>query len=175
MTRSGISKKSLVEIIMKPANQQEIMLYARMGEAVCKIQILEQALSHSITLKLNPDVNENDANVFLSQQQSYTFGKVVKLAAKEGVYSDKLQKALEELLSERNWLVHHAMLNSQQGNRIVVTEPILQRIKSIADRSEKLQLILEWDMIEFAQSKGRSMSKVIEVLKREKGERPIEY
>lgn len=160
---------------MKPANPEEMMLYARMGEAVCKIQILEQALSHSITVKLNPDVNESDPNVFLSKQQSYTFGKVVKLAAIEGVYPGRLQKALEELLAERNWLVHHAMLESQQGNRIFVTEPIMQRIKSIADKSEKLQLILEYDLIDFAQSKGRNMSKIIEVLKREKGERPIEY
>lgn len=160
---------------MKPANPEEMMLYARMGEAVCKIQILEQALSHSMTVKLNPDVSESDANVFLSKQQSYTFGKVVKLAAIEGVYPDKLQNALEELLVERNWLVHHAMLESRQGNRIVVTEPIVQRIKSIANKSEKLQLILEYDLIDFAQSKGRNMSKTIEILKREKGERPIEY
>lgn len=160
---------------MKPANPEEMMLYARMGEAVCKIQILEQALSHSITVKLNPDVNESDANVFLSKQQSYTFGKVVKLAAIESVYPDKLQKALEELLAERNWLVHRAMLESQQGNRIVVAEPIVQRIKSIADKSEKLQLILEYDLIDFAQSKGRNMANIIEILKREKGERPIEY
>ena len=160
---------------MKQANQEEMMLYARMGEAVCKIQILEQALSHSITVKLNPDVNESVANVFLSKQQSYTFGNVVKLAAKEGVYPGRLQKALEELLAERNWLVHHAMLDSQQGNRIVVTEPIVQRIKSIADKSEKLQLVLEYDLIDFAQAKGRNMSKIIEFLKREKGERPIEF
>lgn len=160
---------------MKPANQDEMLLYARMGEAICKVQLLEQALSHSITVKLNPDVDESDANAFLSKQQSYTFGAVVKLAAKEDTYFGKLQKALEELLVERNWLVHKVMLDSQQGNRIVVTEPILQRIKSIADRSENLQLLLEWDLIEFAQSKGRNMSRSIEVLKREKGEKPIEF
>lgn len=158
---------------MKPANQEEIMLYTRMGEAVCKIQILEQALSHSITVKLNPDVAENDANVFLSKQQSLTFGKVVKLAANEGAYSDKLQKALEELLAERNWLVHKAMLDSQKENRIVIVESILQRIKSIADNAEKLQLVIEWDLIEFAQTKGRNMSRVIEVMLREKGPKPI--
>lgn len=160
---------------MKPANQEEMLLYARMGEAICKIQILEQALSHCITVKLNPDVKESVANVFLSKQQSLTFGTVVKLAAKEGAYSDKLQKALEELLAERNWLVHKAMLDSQRGNRIVVVESILQRIKSIADKAEKFQLILEWDLIEFAQSKGRNMSNVIEVMIREKGEKPVEF
>lgn len=95
------------------------------------------------------------------------------------VYTDgialQLQKALEELLAERNWLVHKAMLKSQQGNQIVITEPILQRIKSISNKSEKLQLLLEWDLIEFAQSRGLNMSQLVEVLKREKGEKPIEF
>ena len=113
--------------------------------------------------------------MFFCRSTSHTFGNVVKLAAKEGVYPGRLQKALEELLAKRNWLVHHAMLDSQQGNRIVVTEPIVQRIKSIADKSEKLQLVLEYDLIDFAQAKGRNMSKIIEFLKREKGERPIEF
>jgi hypothetical protein len=159
---------------MKLASQEEMLLYARMGEAICKIQILEQALSHCITVKLNPDVKESDANVFLSKQQSLTFGTVVKLAAREGAFSDKLQKKLEDLLAERNWLVHKAMLDSQQGNRIVIMEPILQRIKSIADNAEKLQQVLEWDLIDFAQSKGSNMSKVIEVMIREKGPKSIE-
>lgn len=161
--------------IMKGANPQEMMLYARMGEAVCRIQIVEQALSHSITVKLNPDANENDANTFLSKQQSYTLGKVVKLAAKGSVYPDSLQKALEELLAERNWLVHHAMLDSQNGNRIVVTESIVKRIKSIADYAEKIQILLEWDLIDFVQLKGRNMSNVIENMIREKGDRPVEF
>jgi hypothetical protein len=160
---------------MKLASPEQMMLYARMGEAVCKIQILEQALSHSITVKLNPDVNENEANVFLSKQQSYTLGKVVKLAATESVYPEKLQKALEELLAERNWLVHHAMLDSQKGNRIVVSETIVKRIISIADNAEKVQLLLEWDLIDFAQLKGRNMSNIVEIMVREKGERPVDF
>jgi hypothetical protein len=160
---------------MKPASPEEIMFFARMGEAVCKVQILEQALSHSITVKLNPDVNENEVNVFLTKQQGYTFGKVVKLAATESVYPEKLQKALEELLAERNWLIHHAMLDSQKGNRIVISETIVKRMISIADNAEKLQLLLEWDLIDFAQLKGRNMSNIIETMVREKGERPVEF
>lgn len=159
---------------MKPANQEDILLYARMGEAVCKIQILEQALSYSTTVKLNPDANENDANAFLSKQQSYTLGKVIKVAAKERVYSHSLQKSLEELLVERNWLVHHAMLDSHNGTKIVLTEIIEKRIKTIADNAEQIQLLLEWDLIDFAQSKGRNMSKIIEIMIQEKGERPVD-
>ena len=68
---------------MKPANQEQMWLYARMGEAICQIQILEQALSHCLALKLNPDVEESEANIFLVQQQRNAFGSVVRLAAKK--------------------------------------------------------------------------------------------
>ena len=160
---------------MKSANREEIMLYTRVGEAICQIQILEQALSHCLTLKLNPDVAESEANSFLLQQQRNTFGNSVRLAGKKGAYPEKLQKALEELLDQRNWLVHHAMQDSQQGNRIVVMESILKKIKSITDKAEKLQQILEWDLIDFSESKGRNVSRLIEMMTREKGERPMEF
>ncbi|MBN8878041.1 MAG: hypothetical protein J0I32_10880 [Sphingobacteriales bacterium] len=158
---------------MKPANQQEIMLYTRMGEAICQIQILEQALTHCLTLKLNPDVAESEANNFLLQQQQKTFGTAVRLAAKKGAYPEELQKSLEELLDQRNWLVHHAMRDSQQGNRIVVMESILKKVKSITDKAEKLQQLLEWDLIDFSASKGRNVSRLIEMMIREKGPRPV--
>ncbi len=158
---------------MKQANQEEMFLYTRMGEAICQIQILEQALSHCLTVKLNPTVEESEAVIFLSKQQRNTFGSVVKLAAQKGVYSDDLQKALEELLLERNWLVHHAMRDSQQGNKIIVTESFLQKVKSITDKAERLQQLLEWDLIDFSESRGRNVSNLIEMMIREKGPRPV--
>lgn len=158
---------------MKQADQEQIFLYARMGEAICQIQILEQALSHCLTVKLNPSAEESEANTFLLKQQRNTFGNVVRLAAEKSVYSDTLQKALEELLLERNWLVHHAMRDSQQGNRIIVMEPFLQKVKSITDKAERLQQLLEWDLIYFSESKGRNVSNLIEMMTREKGPRPV--
>lgn len=160
---------------MKQANHEQMWLYARMGEAICQIQILEQALSHCLTVKLNPDVEESEANSFLLQQQRNTFGNVVRLAGRKGAYSDELQRALEELLDQRNWLVHHAMRDSQQGNRIVVMDSILQKVKSITDRAERLQQLLEWDLIDFSAAKGRNVSGLIEVMIREKGPRPVGY
>lgn len=158
---------------MKQADQEQMFLYARMGEAICQIQILEQALSHCLTVKLNPSAEESEANTFLLKQQRNTFGNVVRLAAEKSVYSDTLQKALEELLLERNWLVHHAMRDSQQGNRIIVMEPFLQKVKSITDKAERLQQLLEWDLIDFSESKGRNVSNLIEMMIREKGPRPV--
>lgn len=128
---------------MNPANQEQIWLYTRIGEAVCQIQILEQALSRCLTIKLNPDAKESEADVFLSRQQRNTFGRVVTLAGEKGAYPEELQKALKELLDQRNWLVHHAMRDSQKGNRIIVKDSLLHKIKSITDKAERLQQLLE--------------------------------
>src|SRR5690606_23506806 len=128
-----------------------------------------------LTVKLNPDLKESEANSFLLQQQRNTFGNVVRLAAKKGAYPEELQHALEDLLDQRNWLVHHAMRDSQQGNRIVVMDSILHKIKSITDKAERLQQLLEWDLIDFSASKGRNVSKLIEVMIHEKGPRPVGY
>lgn len=158
---------------MESASQEQIYLYTRMGEAICQIQILEQALSHCLTIRLNPDAKESEANIFLSRQQRNTFGRAVKLSAENCIYSNELQKALEELLDQRNWLVHHAMRDSQVGNRIVVMDPFLQKIKSITDKAKRVQQLLEWDLIDFAESQGRDVSKLIEMMIQEKGPRPV--
>src|ERR1035437_8688990 len=96
-----------------PANQDEITLYCFVGEALWKTQIVEQALNHSITLKMNPAESKERADEFLKQNQSYTLGKAIKLAIKKNLYSLSLQDELNAFLKQRNWLVHKAMLESQ--------------------------------------------------------------
>jgi hypothetical protein len=76
-------KGNLVKI---PASQDEITLYCFVGEALWKIQIIEQALTHSITLKMNPAETKERADKFLRQHQSYTLGAAIKVAIKEKLY-----------------------------------------------------------------------------------------
>jgi hypothetical protein len=149
-----------------PANQDEIILYCFVGEALWKIQIVEQALSHSITLKMNPAATMERADEFLRQHQSYTLGKAIKVAIKEKLYNSSLQDELNAFLGQRNWLVHKAMSESQHGlnwgNR---KEELFQKIKSISDRAESIQREIEYDMISFCSSKGKDMSKILALLK----------
>jgi TnpA family transposase len=77
-----------------PATQDEITLYCFVGEAIWKIQIVEQALSHSITLKMNPTATKERADEFLKQHQSYTLGTAIKVAIKEKLYNSSLQDEL---------------------------------------------------------------------------------
>src|SRR5262245_17321093 len=95
-----------------PANQDEITLYCFMGEALLKIQIVEQSLSHSITLKMNPAETRERADEFLTQHLSYTLGKAIKVAVRENLYSLSLQEQLNDFLVQRNWLVHNLCLKA---------------------------------------------------------------
>ena len=149
-----------------PANQDEITLYCFVGEALWKIQIVEQALSHSITLKMNPAATKEHADEFLKQHQTYTLGTAIKVAIKEKLYNSSLQDKLNAFLGQRNWLVHKAMSESQHGlNWENKKEELFQNIKSISDRAESIQREIEYDMINFCSSKGKDMSKILALLK----------
>ncbi len=152
-----------------PANQDEITLYCFVGEALWKIQIVEQALSHSITLKMNSAATKERADEFLKQHQSYTLGKAIKVVIKERLYDSSLQDELNAFLGQRNWLVHKAMPESQHGlNWEDKREELFQKIKSISDRAESIQRKIEYDMINFCSSKGKDMSKILALLKLQK-------
>ncbi|CEG55698.1 hypothetical protein [Legionella fallonii] len=99
---------------MKPASQDEITLYCLMGEALCMVQHLKDAISHSITLtrdvKKLRSIPFEMANKHLDKYHSYTLGQAINLAKKEGIYPESLQQTLDNFLLERNWLVHKCML-----------------------------------------------------------------
>jgi hypothetical protein len=153
-------------VIKIQANQDEITLYCFVGEALWKIQIVEQALSHSITLKMNPAETKERADEFLKQHQSYTLGTAIKVAIKEKLYDSSLQDELNAFLRQRNWLVHKAMSESHHGlSWEDKKEELFQKIKSISGRAESIQRKIEYDMINFSSSKGKDMSKILALLK----------
>lgn len=118
-----------------PANNSESTLYCFLGVALLKTQMLEQALSYSITLKMNPDETKDRADEFLKQ---------------------------------RNWLVHSVVIGNEENfNAGNIKEELLQKIKSISDRAEAIKRLIEYDLIDFCSSKGKDMSKILEILKLE--------
>jgi hypothetical protein len=153
----------------KPASKDEIDLFCFMGEALCKTQILEQALSHSITLKMNSEVSRTEADEKLTKTQTYTLGKAIKLAEKENLLPLSLQANLYSFLDQRNWLVHKAMFEGRKDSHIAVTNLLFGRIKGISTAAENLQSEIELDLIKFCKSKGRDMSKVVAKINEERG------
>lgn len=101
-------------LIKIPANPDEINLYCYLGEALLKVQVAEQALSHSITLKMNPKETKEQADEFLKKHQSYTLGRAIKIAIKEKLYSQQIQDKLTAFLKQRNWLVHEVICGNEE-------------------------------------------------------------
>ncbi|WP_443946954.1 hypothetical protein ACJVDH_07550 [Pedobacter sp. AW1-32] len=76
------------------ANVDEITMYKSLGEALMKTQVVEQALSHSITLKLNPDETKERADKFLRQQLRYTLGQAIKIVNEKNYTNYHYKKKL---------------------------------------------------------------------------------
>ncbi|UWY30051.1 hypothetical protein N4T20_08920 [Flavobacterium sp. TR2] len=156
-------KKNVTKI---QANNNEINLYCFVGEAVLKTQMVEQALSYSITLKMNPTETKERADEFLKQNQSYTLGKAIKIAIKEELYNFSLQDELNAFLMQRNWLIHKVISENEEDlNTGKIKEELLDKIKYISDKAESIQRVIEYDLIDFCSSKGKDMAETLALLK----------
>lgn len=157
--------------IIIPANTIEITLYCYLGEALLKTQLVEQALSYSLTLKMNPDETKEKADEYLKQSQKYTLGKAINISNKEKLYNFALQDELNAFLKQRNWLIHSVLIGNEENfNAGNIKEELFQKIKSISNKAESIHRELEYDLIDFCSSKGKDMSKIKELLKlQEKG------
>lgn len=153
-------------VIKMPANNNEINLYCFLGEALLKTQIVEQALSHSITLKMNPREAKEQADEFLKRNQRYTFGQAIKIGIKKELYNLSLQDELNAFLQQRNWLIHKVIIgNEEDFNAGNIKEELLHKIKDISDKAESIQYGIELDLIDFCSSKGKDMSEILTLLR----------
>ena len=96
-----------------PASQADIALYTHMGQALFAIQILEDCLSHAITLKKDvkhpSNMEKVKADEILESYQSYTLGRAIKVVEKANIFPEQINEILIAFLPERNWLVHKSM------------------------------------------------------------------
>ena len=144
----------------KPASQNEINFYCLIGEAVCMVQILEDALSTSITLKKEVKkpgaIPLEVANKLREKYRSYTLGSAIKLTRKENILPKPLQEALENFVWERNWLIHKSIQNEKEA----LSESNKRRIKSICEMARVLLASVEADLMRYSSSVGVDMSEV---------------
>lgn len=150
----------------KPASRDEMAFYCIMGEALCMIQELESALSHSITLKKHHAVSKKLADdALIKHHEGHTLGKAIKLAEEENLYPLPLQKDLSDINKRRNWLIHKAIFETRSDPYLdPIKHNLFQKIKSIANDARRLQHEIELDMVEFCTSRGRDMSNVLAVI-----------
>ena len=147
--------------IFKQASQQELSLYCFVGESVCAVQHVEDALSHSIVLKKTKPPLRSEADQLLGKHRSYTLGNAIKIAEQASLYPESLQQELKEFLSERNWLIHKSIAQGRdEWDLNISREKLICRIKAIATQAQKLLQLIEEDLIGFSEANGIDMSRV---------------
>lgn len=145
----------------RPASEQEISLYCHIGEAVCTVQHVEDALSHSIVLKGFTPLSRIEADQYLEKHRKYTLGNAIGIASDKAVYSQPILIWLRGFLKERNWLIHNSVA---QGSEALKTpenmDLFIDRIRGITKQAHDLLQIIEEDLIDFAEENGKDMSRV---------------
>lgn len=145
----------------KQASQPELMLYCLVGEAVCYVQHVEDALSHSIVLKKTKPKTKLEADQLLAKHRTETLGSAISIAEKECLYPESLQQALNKFLSERNWLIHKSIAqNRDEWDLNISRDKLMARIKSITTQAQELIQLIEEDLIVFSENNGVDMTRV---------------
>lgn len=154
-------------MLANQVSENGITLYCCLGESLCAVQILEDALSHAIVMKrTEPNQKEKADNLFRKERR-YTFGMALDVAKKESLLPKSLEIELSKLLDERNWLVHKSISNDKEGFKSdSFFKELFQRTKAITLKAHELQISVERDLIEYSEKKGIDMSKIRNEMKK---------
>ena len=146
----------------RPASQGEILLFTMMGQAMLSIQVLEECLSASITIKVDMGhprkISKVEADEKLKHRlRKYTLGGAIKEASKNKLYSEDIHSALGAFLKERNWFTHRIVDDVYTPAK---WDALFVRIKSIANEAHRIQRAIEDDLISYSEANGLDMSNV---------------
>lgn len=148
------------------ASLLELHFYLLVGECLSLLQHLEETISHSLALKMNPKGSIQDADRSLKKNQRLTLGQAVKKAKEEKLFSKSLENELLKFYQERNWFVHRSIAQElKESNLEEKATKLFKRIKSITLEAQRLQLKIEDDMMAFAEKNGINMDNVREARK----------
>lgn len=151
----------------RPASQGEILLFTMMGQAMLNIQVLEECLGASITIKVDVGhprkISKDEADEKLKHRlRKYTLGGAIKKASKNKLYSEEIHSALEDFLKERNWFTHRIVDDVYTPSK---WDALFVRIKSIASEAHRIQRTIEDDLISYSEANGLDMSSVRAAIK----------
>lgn len=151
----------------RPASQDEVLLFIMMGQAMLSIQVLEECLGASITIKLDVGhprkISKAEADEKLKHRlREYTLGRAIKKASKNNLYSEEIQSALGAFLKERNWFTHRIVDDVYSPAK---WDTLFVRIKSIANEAHRIQRAIEDDLVSYSEANGLDMSSVRAAIK----------
>lgn len=151
----------------KPASEEVLTLYCFVGEAVCAVQHLEDALSHAIALKHNTPSTKSEADERLAQNRKHTLGRAIGILERESLCKEPVLTKLKDFLDERNWLIHKSIAPGREEWDNLESRPLLiDRIKAVTTHAQILLQAIESDLIEFAEANSKDMTRVKEEIRR---------
>lgn len=158
------------EFIFKKASEKEITLYSCLGECLCAVQILEDAISHSIVIKKTNPNQKEEADILLEKHRRYVLGKAIKIIKDDSLLPTSIENELSKLLKERNWLIHHSITeNKKEFKTDSFFNNLSERTKEITFKANNLRALIELDLIEYCEKKGINMSRVKKFIEDEYG------
>ena len=117
-------------------------VYAAIGSAVWHLQFLEDVVVTYLTmrLRLSRPLTQEQAFAVLAAERQKTLGVLFNDAKAGGLVKGDLAKAFDALLTERNWLIHRAMLDC--SDRLYTDEGVstlLSRVRLLAQSAIDLK------------------------------------
>lgn len=113
-------------------------IHRRIGHALWLLQELEAvAASHfALVAQAQRGMGLTAGNALIENAQNKTFGVTVARLAKAGLVTPELQRRLDQLLRERNWLVHNSRATSRNAiHHQAATMKLLARLERIVEES----------------------------------------
>lgn len=156
-----------------PSAEEVATLYWLIGQAVWLIQNFEDAMSHSIAVKLDlkdvplGSLTMEDATEVLSKYRKLTLGQAVVRARANSVYGSDLLGKIANLLEERNWLVHRLIRERGSAmNNDTKRDALFARIKDIATTASDLQKALANDLEATLAARGANLEMILKDVER---------
>jgi hypothetical protein len=132
-------------------------LLAHVGYAFWQLSECEDAVAHLLVLRLKAErgMGEEQGMRLLAEAQRRTFGSLLHELKKASVLEATIEERLFALLTERNWLVHHA---KRESRGILFRDDdfdrLVARVDAIAEEATELEKAVAASLEAFVVSTG---------------------
>ena len=152
----SVDSGSYDEIALARAEALGALLQA-VGYALWQCAECEDSLAHLVIFRLRQScgVGEKVGGELLAAVHGKTFGQVLREFKEQGILDVALESRLQNLVNERNWLVHRA----KRENRGVLNDPaayeqLAARISALAEDATSLNASIGSQIEEFVVAVG---------------------
>lgn len=131
-----------------PYTEEDVnYLFLLLGKAVWYLQHLEGVMTTFNAFKIlqrerdkGIKITKKTAHHILKKQERQTLGPLIKKAKKEKTIPRNLMDRFDNLLDERNWIIHKCVIDENLALRNVKTKnKLFRRIDSFVEESQNLK------------------------------------